>query len=170
MADDNIAKTDLSHAHEVFAQCLARNMTKADAFREAYPKSRLWLASSAANKASALAKKPAIVARLAAIRAPIIRDIQANTAGYGLVQAMEEAQQAFALARDTEQAGAMVAAVQLRAKLNALLIDRKEVQVSQMGSMTPTDKQVLLDAATAALDRIKQVKLIDSTVDDVDAK
>jgi hypothetical protein len=83
---------------------------------------------------------------------------------------MEEAQQAFALARDTEQAGAMVAAVQLRAKLNALLIDRKEVQVSQMGSMTPTDKQVLLDAATAALDRIKQVKLIDSTVDDVDAK
>jgi uncharacterized protein YoaH (UPF0181 family) len=160
----------LSHANEVFCQCLARGYKQSDAYKEAYPKSRLWTAASAANKASALAKVAAIQARVAAIREPVIRDIQANTAGYGLQQAMEEAQRAMALAESSGQAGAMVAAVQLRAKLNALLIDRKEVQVSQMGSMTPTDKQVLLDAATAALDRIKQVKLIDNTVDDVDAK
>ena len=160
----------LSHANEVFAQCLARGYKQSEAYREAYPKSRAWKDASAANKASALAKVAAIQARVADIRGPAIRDIQANAAGYGLKQAMEEAQRALALAESSGQAGAMVAAVQLRAKLNALLVDRKEVSVTQMGDMTPTDKQTLLDAANAALAKIKQVRLLDQSVDDVEAK
>lgn len=164
---DNSVKTTLKHSHEVFAQCLARGMPKTDAYREAYPKSRLWTAASVANKSSVLSKNPAIVARLESIRAPIIRDIQANTAGYGLVQAMEEAQRALVLAETSGQAGAMVAAVQLRAKLNALLIERKEVSVTQMGDMTPTDKQALLDAARQALAEKKALALQTGEVQDV---
>lgn len=170
MTDDDLANTPLKHSHEVFAQGLARGLTKADAFREAYPKSRLWQAGSASNKASALAKNPAIVARLAAIRAPIIRDIQTNTAGYGLVQAMKEAEEALEMARDTRQAGSMVAAVQLRAKLNALLIDRKEVSVTQMDGMTPMDKQFLLDQANQALAQRKALLAPDQGIEDVESK
>lgn len=167
---DDLAKTPLKHAHEVFAQGLARGMTKADAFREAYPKSRLWQAGSASNKASALAKNPAIVARLAAIRAPIIRDIQVNSAGYGLIQAMKEAEDALEMARDTRQSGAMVAAVQLRAKLNALLIDRKEVMVTKMDGMSPSEKMALMQAAEEQLRTIKLGMAPAQPIDDVEVK
>jgi len=167
---DNTAKKPLKHSYEIFAQCLARGMTKTDAYKEAYPKSRLWTAASATNKASNLANNPAIVARLAELRVPILRQIEANTAGYGLLQAMNEAAEALEMARETRQAGSMVAAVQLRAKLNALLIERKEVSVTQMGDMTPTDKQSLLDAARQALAEKKALALQTGEVQDVEPK
>jgi hypothetical protein len=158
----------LKHSHEVFAQGLARSIPQTDAYKEAYPKSRLWTAASVANKASVLAKNPAIVARLAEIRAPIIRDIQLNTAGYGLIQAMKEAAEALEMARETRQSGAMVAAVQLRAKLNALLIDRKEIAVTQLDGFDPSEKLMMLDQLQAALAERKRLAMGDVT--DVEAK
>ena len=157
----------LSHAHELFCIALHAGMTKADAYREAYPKSRLWKAASASNKASNLANKPHIQARLAAMREPVMRAIQANSAGYGLLQAMDEAQRAMALAESSGQAGAMVAAIQLRAKLNGLITDKKEVTVTEMGGMTPSEKAALLEAARGQL---SMLKLPEQAIDDVEPK
>lgn len=166
------AVNGLSHANEVFCQCLARGYTQSDAYKEAYPKSRLWVAASVTNKASVLAKVAAIKARVQAIHAPAIQEIRQNSAGYGLKEAMDEAERALALAERSNQAGAMVAAVQLKAKLNALLVERKEVSVTQMGNMTPTEKDFMLDQLQAALAERKRQQALSgpADVEDVEPK
>ena len=150
----------LNNADEIFAQCLVKGLTQADAYREAYPKSKKWKDTSLHPKASTLSKSDKIRARVAEIRAPVVETIQ-----YGLLDAMIEAKRAMDLAEDSGQAGAMVAAVQLRAKLNALLVERKEIAVTQMAGMTPLDKQFLLEAATRTLTARKA-----GDVTDVEAK
>lgn len=170
MASATEAVRGLSHANEVFAQCLARGYTQTDAYKEAYPKSKNWKDASVTNKASALAKVAAIQARVQAIREPAVRAITANSAGYGLVEAMDEARQAFELAMSTEQVGAAVAAVQLRAKLNALLIERKEIKVSKFDDLEADDKQTLIETMRAEIARRKALAAPDQGVTDVEAK
>jgi phage terminase small subunit len=50
--------------------------------------------------------------------------------GYGLQEAMQEAQDAIDFARDTDNANAYVKAVELRAKLNNLLVDKIDLSAS----------------------------------------
>jgi hypothetical protein len=165
-------KQSIAHDHprEVFCQKLVRGFSQADAYREAYPNSKNWQDASVHNKASALARSARVQARLAEIKAPIIKDLQVNVAGYGLKQAMDEAEQAMNLARDTRQPGAMVAAVQLRAKLNALLIDRKEVAVTKLDGFDPGEKLMMLDQLQTALAERKRLQPPDQPIDDVEAK
>ena len=172
MSTTTVTKTinGLSHANEVFCQCLARGYTKTDAYREAYPKSKTWKDASAANKASALSKVAAIQARVAAIQAPAIQEIRQNSAGYGLKEAMDEAERALALAERSNQAGAMVAAVQLKAKLNALLVERREVSVTQMDGMTPSEKGFMLEQLQRALAERKSLLAPDQGIEDVEPK
>lgn len=164
----NLPKNEhgLTQPQETFAQALVRGASQTQAFLEAYPTSASWKPASVWNKASALARLPEVQARCEALRAPVAERIQ-----YNLEVAMREAQDAFEVSRTNRQGGAMVAAAQLRAKLNGLLVERKEVSVTQMGNMTPTDKQDLLDMAKAALEeRKRQVQLVDNSVSDVDPK
>jgi len=101
------------------------------------------------------------------LREPVVQAVREQVA-YNLAHAMQEAERALELAERIGNPGAMVAAAQLRAKLNGLLVERKEVSVTQMGNMTPTDKQDLLDMAKAALEeRKRQVQLSDQSIDDV---
>lgn len=153
--------------HEQFAHCILKGMTQADAYRHVYPKSRSWKPASVDNKASVLARSPGIQARVARLREPVVQAVREQVA-YNLAHAMQEAERALELAERIGNPGAMVAAAQLRAKLNGLLVERKEVSVTQMGNMTPTDKQDLLDMAKAALEeRKRQVQLSDQSIDDV---
>jgi hypothetical protein len=62
-----------------------------------------------------------ISARVEELRATVVEKLQ-----YGLEQAMDEAEQALQMALKKENPGAMVAAVQLRSKLNGLLIEKRE--------------------------------------------
>ena len=48
--------------------------------------------------------------------------------GYNLERAMSEAEDAMAFARDTENANALVKAVELRTKLNGLLIEKQDIR------------------------------------------
>lgn len=77
--------------------------------------------------ASRLMNNSKIIARIAELRKPVVEKLQ-----YTLEKAMEEAEQAFNVAKVKENGGAMVAAVQLRAKLNGLIIDKKEVRTSPL--------------------------------------
>lgn len=154
----------LTDKQEIFARELFKGATQVDAYKVAYPKSKDWNISNVYGKASALAKHAKVLARLSTLRAPIERKLQ-----YGVEEAMEEALQAFQLAASTEQPGAMVAAATLRAKLQGLLIERKEIAVTKMDGMGANDKAMVLEAARAELARRKALTGPDD-VTDVEAK
>ena len=153
----------LTDKQEIFARGLFKGMTQVDAYKEAYPASKKWNISAAYAEASTLAKHPKVLQRLTVLRAPIERKLQ-----YGVEEAMEEALQAFKLAAGTEQPGAMVAAATLRAKLQGLLIERKEISVTKMDGMGANDKSIVLEAARAELERRKALAGPDDVTDVVE--
>lgn len=156
----------LTDQQEMFVRALLAGKSQADAYMEAYPKSKRWVKATLYTKASMLSKKEHVLARLEALRAPVQRRLQ-----YGLETAMEEAMEAFLVSKENRQGGAMVAAAQLRAKLNGLITERKEIAVTQMAGMTPTEKEMLLVAAQEQLNQLKrQVQLVDKSVQDVELK
>jgi phage terminase small subunit len=104
-------------------------MSQADAYRAAYTAGKMKPAT-VQNNAHTLMKNSEVSARVQALRAPVVERVQ-----YGLEQAMLEAEEAMKVAKIKENGGAMVAAVQLRAKLNGLLVDRKEVRTGPLESM-----------------------------------
>jgi len=89
------------------------------------------------RKACELMKDGKVSARIAALRTPVVQRLQ-----YGLEQAMREAEEAFAVARAKENGGAMVAAVQLRARLNGLLVEKKEIRT---GPLDDASTEMLLE-------------------------
>lgn len=70
---------------------------------------------------------PSVVERVAEIRAAMVKEII-----YDAAAAMKEAEAAIAFARETRNANALVKAIELRAKLQGLLIDKHDIR--QMGS------------------------------------
>lgn len=112
----------LTEKQEKFCQAIVTGVSQSDAYRSAYNAGRM-SPQVVQNKASLLAKKGEVRVRIESLRAPVVAKLQ-----YGLEQAMLEAADAFAVSKAKEQGGAMVAAVQLRAKLNGLLVDRSEVK------------------------------------------
>lgn len=89
----------LTAQQEAFAQALASGETQAEAYRIAYPKSRLWADANVYEKASKLAKHAKIKPRVAAIREPILAAIEVSFDGQ--VQVYRR------LAEKAEQAGDM---------------------------------------------------------------
>lgn len=125
--------TGLTPQQEIFCQAsIIPGTTQADAYRTAYPTSKKWKDSAIWSKASTLMSEGKVRERIAALRQPVIEKAQ-----YGLEQAMNEAAEAFQVAKGKENGGAMVAAVALRSKLNGLLVERSEVAVTQFAEMTP---------------------------------
>lgn len=114
----------LTAKQEAFCQAIVQGTGQADAYRLAYTVKKMSPAAVDVE-ASRLMDNPKIAQRVAELRAPVIEKVQ-----YGLEQAMSEAEQALQLALKKEHPGAMVAAVQLRSKLNGLLIDKKEIKVN----------------------------------------
>ncbi len=124
----------LTPRQEKFAQAIVSGHNQSDAYRISYPKSLKWKDYSVAIEASRMMAKPNVSLRVAKLRAPIIEKIQRD-AEYGLRQAMAEAGAAFEMGRANENGGAMVAAVTLKAKLNNLLVERKEVKAGLLDKL-----------------------------------
>lgn len=114
----------LTPQQEKFAQAIVSGLSQSDAYRKAYPKSLKWKTESVNSNASTLASNTEVAQRVAELRKPVVEKAQ-----YGLEQAMAEAEDALKTAKGKENGGAMVAAVQLRAKLNGLLVEKKEIRV-----------------------------------------
>lgn len=102
---------------EKFAQCIAGGMAQADAYRSAFNPKRSKDKTIHEN-ACRIAADSKVKARVEALRAPVVAKVR-----YGLEQAMIETDEAIALAKKMESPSAMVAAVQLKAKLNGLLVE-----------------------------------------------
>lgn len=125
----------LTPKQEAFCQAIVSGLSQADAYRKAYD-AKAMKPAVIQNKASLLMKRGEVRVRIENLRKPVIEKLQ-----YGLEQAMAEAADAFAVSKAKEQGGAMVAAVQLRAKLNGLLVDRSEVRT---GPLDDASTEVLL--------------------------
>ena len=110
----------LTSKQQAFAQAIVSGMSQADAYRAAFSAGKM-KAETIQEEASRLMANPKVSARVVELRAPVIVKMQ-----YGLEQAMLEAADAFRVAKAKENGGAMVAAVQLRAKLNGLLVEKRE--------------------------------------------
>lgn len=148
----------LTPKQEAFCQAIVSGMSQADAYRTAYAASKMtnkqiW------EEASKLMASPKVSQRTQELRAPVVEKLQ-----YGLEQAMLEAQEAFEVSKSTQSGGAMVAAVQLRAKLNGLLVERKEVRTGPLDGLEHDDLKELDDAIRIiAQARITQPGSISST-------
>ncbi len=109
----------LTPKQEKFAQGVASGKSQADAYREAYPRSKKWDQDAVYSNSSDLAANAKVLQRVEELRKPVIAKLR-----YGLEQAMNEAEEGMLLARKHESPSAFVSAVTLRSKLNGLLIDR----------------------------------------------
>lgn len=138
---------ELTAKQEAFAQAIVSGMSQADAYRRVYNAGSM-KDSTIHVKACELMANGKVSARVKALRQPVIQELQ-----YDLKQAMIEAADAMEVARTNKQGGAMVAAAQLRAKLNGLLVERKEIRTGPLDGMSLEEMQALrgvLDSVAAA--------------------
>lgn len=119
----------LTAKQEAFCQAIVSGLSQADAYRKAYSAEAM-KPPTVQKRASELMANGEVRGRVEALRKPVVKKLQ-----YGLEQAMAEAEEAFEVAREKGNGGAMVAAATLRAKLNGLLVDRKEVRHGPLGDL-----------------------------------
>lgn len=119
--------------HEHFAQLVATGETP--------PRAYVLVGYSeqgAAQSANRLLRNADIAARVAEIRSNVNERVVEKIA-YDVCAAMSEAEQARALAMDAKNPRAAVAAVELKAKLNGLLVEKKEIRAGVL-TETPEDE------------------------------
>jgi len=119
----------LTAKQEAFCQAIVSGMSQADAYRKAYNAGNM-KPQVVQNKASLLMAKGEVRVRVEELRRPVVEEVQ-----YDLKVAMAEAAEAFAMAKSKGNGGAMVAAVQLRSKLNGLLVEKVKVDATVKGQV-----------------------------------
>lgn len=131
--------------YEHFAQLVAKGETP--------PKAYVAVGYSdkgAAQSANRLLRVAEVCARVAEIRAAVNERMIEKTA-YDLGAAMIEAEEARALAVEVRNPAAAVAAVGLKAKLNGLLIDRKEVRTGTLDDKSDAELDAIIQRAAAEI-------------------
>lgn len=116
-----MSKQGLTPKREKFAQLVAGGRGQAEAYRIAFK-------AAGKNKtihegASRIAADSKVRARINELRAPVVAKVR-----YDLEHAMAEVNQAIRLAQKKGNASAMVQAVQLKAKLNGLMVEDRKNQ------------------------------------------
>ncbi len=125
--DTKFGQRPLTGKREIFAQAIAaQSLNLSDAYRASHNASNMKPAVVNA-RASELAKVPAVADRITYLQGEATRAAVAKIS-YTLADAMTQADDAYAAAQSFEQAGAMVSAATLKAKLGGFLIERKEVR------------------------------------------
>jgi phage terminase small subunit len=116
----------LTAKQEAFCQAIVSGLSQADAYRKAYDAENM-KPPTVQKRASELMANGEVSGRVQELRAPVVAELR-----YDLKAAMLEAEDAMKVAKSKEQGGAMVAAVQLRAKLNGLLVEKREVTINSI--------------------------------------
>lgn len=115
-----MAATRLTPRKVAFATALAAGASQADAARSAG-----YSGKNARGQGYKLMSDPRVKALVEQLQA----ELRARTQ-YTAEKAMDEAEEALNKARTTDNATAMVSAVQLRAKISGLLVDRVDARVA----------------------------------------
>lgn len=154
----------LTEQQEIFCHEIIKGKSQFAAYQVAYPVSIRWNRALTDSKASLLMDHEKIKARIERLRAPIIRKTL-----YTALEAHEEAGKAFEGAMGTQQYGAAVAAVTLRAKLHGLITEKREVKVTKLDDYDASDKTQMLEMLQAEFARRKALNGPDD-VSDVEPK
>ena len=133
----------LTAKQEAFCHAIVSGMTQADAYRASYNASAM-KAETIQKKASLLMTNGEVRGRVESLRAPVVEKLK-----YNLETAMLEAEEAFKVSKSKENGGAMVAAVTLRAKLNGLLVERKEIRTGPLDGLEHDQLKAIDEAITA---------------------
>lgn len=142
----------LTAKQEAFAQGVANGATLTAAYSAAHGMSP---DDPSIKKCSSYsARSPRVAARIGELRNVLAAKL-AKRVAYGIEDAMKEAQAALELATDKGNAGAAVAAIQLRAKLMGLLVEKREVRSGPLDGMRP-DELEAMNAAVTAIRRARE--------------
>ena len=115
----------LTGKRETFCQLVVAGSTYTDAYLEAYRKPAGYDRKGAAEEGSRLMAVTDLVLRVQELRRPVIRKVQRKFE-YNLNKALGDAEDAYNLAYEQGNAGQMLAAIELRAKLCRFLTEQVE--------------------------------------------
>lgn len=148
--------TKLTGKREKFTRALFEGLSQTEAYRRAFNTENM-ANTTITKRACELAKDERVKAMLEGLKAPIVEKLREKYE-YSLQHAMAEAQEAFQVGKKTNSGNAMVAAVVLRAKLNGLMIERKEVTITEVQKLDDDalDRLIALKAVEAGVAMAEQ--------------
>lgn len=154
----------LTPKQEHWTQVYLETSNGTEAYRRVYCSENM--KPTSINRAvTELLANPNIQAYLATLRAEVEKKVVsavANTAIYDRAAAMAEAKEAYDVSASKGNGAGMVAATQLRAKLNGLIVDKAEVKTSVIDELSDEDSLAVLNALTA-ISKARQLTLIGAT-------
>lgn len=124
----------LSDKREKFCLLLVSGKTLLEAYRQSRPDG-IMNDTTASNRAKDLLRNPAILKRITELRLPAVLAVR-KAYKYNLEAALQECDEAYALALALGQPSVMVSAVQVKAKIAGLVVDKKEVQHGVLDDLT----------------------------------
>ncbi|MDO8547844.1 MAG: hypothetical protein Q7R68_10860 [Nitrospirales bacterium] len=127
----------LTAKREAFCLLLVAGKTLNEAYRQSRP-AGVMNDQTAQQRAKELLRNPQILRRIAEIRLPAVQAFR-KTYEYKLEHALAECNEAHALAMSLGQPSVMVTAIQLKAKLAGLIVDKKEERHGLLDDVTTRD-------------------------------
>lgn len=161
MAAKKDSVTGLTPREEAFAQGVAKGLDQAEAFRVTHPHARRWKPESVWVKASQMAARDKVQTRVRQLQS-MLRAEAENKLRFGIAEAFEMADEAFECGKKFEQAGAMVSAATLKAKIAGLIVHKQERIPGLLDGLSDEDVRAIRDAieesiAEAACQRAAQL-------------
>lgn len=124
--------------HEIFAQAVVSGKTQTDAYREAFPNSLAWKDTSVAPKASNLASKPDVAAR--------ILELQSQASCDAILSRQDRMIILTNIATDSEQPTRhRINAIDVLNKMNGDYVKKVEATIKNDFAHTASDIEAILD-------------------------
>ena len=136
----------LTPKQEKFCENIANGMNQADAYRNSYNTENS-TDQSVYEAASRLMTGSKITARIEALRADILSEVVQDIT-YGYQESMIELDEAIAFAAECKNAGARVAAINLKQKISGLHVEDRKNDLSPVSAMSPERVKAALAALT----------------------
>lgn len=141
----------LTQKQQHFCQVYLETGNSTEAYRQSYNSSNM-LSNTINRAAKEVQDNPKIQSYIASLRDAVevkVTSAVAQRIVYDKAAAMAEAKEAMDVCERKGNGPGMVAAIQLRAKLNGLIVDRAEVKASIIDSLSDEDSLAVLNALTA---------------------
>lgn len=141
-----MSKQGLTQKQEKFARGIVSGLSQADAYRAAYDSTST--DKTVHEAASRLARNGKVAARVMILTAQAgtrAADTAVKAVRYELVDAMRECDEALAVAKKNGNAGAMARCVELKAKLNGLMVEDRKNQRRPLEELTDQQLESRID-------------------------
>lgn len=152
-----------------FCQDYAKSGDKLQAYRDNYNTINM-LEKSVGSSSSEMLRNPKIITYLAKLRGAVEEKVISTLVKadlYDRKQAASDVDRAIAIAEDKKNAGAMIAGVQLKAKLYGLIIDKAEIKSTVIDDLSDKDALAVMEALKAIASSKQERFIATKTVQDV---